>query len=115
MLERTLAEQIYPAFEEFLGEMTRHGSGGQLYGRITGHAITLRLDDGFEVAVERDRYREQSPMFPRLIFIHYYDESGRRYLTTDGIAWDRIRKPEVLTRLVEEYLRWRIRSLLGPA
>lgn len=112
MLEQTFGEQVYPAFEEFLSELTRQNIGGQIYGRATGYGITLRLDDGFEVAVERDRYREQAQVLPRLIFIHYYEEGGRRYLTTDGIAWDRITKPEVITRLVEEYKRWRILRLL---
>ncbi len=111
-LEQTLTEQVYPAFEEFLSEMTRHNIGGQIYGRGTGYAITLRLDDGFEVAVERERYREQAQLLPRLISTIYCEEGGRRYFTTDGIAWDRITKPEVITRLVEEYKRWRILRLL---
>lgn len=115
-LEQTLAEHVYPAFEEFLSEMTRHGIGGQIYGRGTGYAITLRLDDGFEVAVERDRYREQAQTLPRLIFVHYYEEGGRRYFTTDGISWDRITRPEVISRLLEEYKRWRLlRTLTGGA
>ena len=112
VLERTLAEEVHPAFEEFLSEMTRNGIGGQIYGRGTGYAITLRLDDGFEVAVERDRYREQAQILPRLIFVHYYEEGGRRHFTTDGISWDRITKSEVITRLFEEYKRWRIFQLL---
>lgn len=113
-LEQTLAEQVYPALEEFLSEMTRHGIGGQIYGRGTGYGITLRLDDGFEVAVERDRYREQAQTLPCLIFVHYHEEGGRRYFTTDGISWDRITRPEVISRLLEEYKRWRIlRTLTG--
>lgn len=112
LLEQTLAEQVYPAFEEFLGEITRHGIGGQIFGRNTGYAITLRLDDGFEVAVERDRYREQTHVLPRLIFVLYYEEGGRRYFTTDGISWDRVMKPEVLMRVVDEYKRWRVLRLL---
>lgn len=111
-LAKVLQERVYPAFEEFLGEMTRHGIGGQIYGRETGYAITLRLDDSFEVAVERDRYREQGQILPRLIFVLYYEDEGRRYFTTDGISWDRVTQPEVIRRLVEEYKRWRILRLL---
>ncbi len=113
MLTQTLEEQVYPAFEEFLSEMTRNGIGGQIYGRGTGYAMTLRLDDGFEVAVERDRYREQGQTLPRLVFILYYEEGGRRFFTTDGISWDRITKPEVIGRLFEEYKRWRILRMLA--
>lgn len=108
-LERTLAEEVYPAFEEFLAEMTRHGISGQIYGRTSGYGITLRLDDGFEVAVERDRYREQSQLLPRLIFVVYDEEQGRKYFSTSGVAWDRIRKAEVLARLLEEYKRWSLK------
>ncbi|HXG05567.1 MAG TPA: hypothetical protein VNO23_19395 [Candidatus Binatia bacterium] len=106
ILARTLREEVYPAFEEFLGEMTRHGVGGQIYGRDTTWMLTLRLDDGFEVAVERDRYREQAQLLPRLIFVVFSDEGGRRYYTTQGIAWDTIRRQEVLARVVDEYKRW---------
>src|SRR5262245_58412099 len=63
VLNRTLAEEIYPALEEFLSEMTRHGIGGQIYGRGSHHALTLRMDNGFEIAVERDRYRERPTSF----------------------------------------------------
>ena len=106
LLARTLREEVYPAFEEFLGEMTRHGVGGQIYGRDTTWALTLRMDDGFEVAVERDRYREQAQLLPRLVFLVYNDDGGRRYFTTQGIAWDNIRRPEVIARVVDEYKRW---------
>ena len=113
VLERTLADQVYPAFEEFLSEMTSHGIGGQLYGRDTGYAITLRLDDGFEVAVQRDRHREQSQLLPGLIFVRYVEKDGRYYLKTDGISWDRIKKPEILANLVEEYKHWHVVRLLA--
>gem|GEM_PF-2381298 len=108
LLARTLREEVYPAFEEFLGEMTRHGVGGQIYGRDTPWGITLRLDDGFEISVERDRHREQTHMLPRLILLVYHDEGGRRYFTTQGVAWDTIRRAEVLARVVDEYKRWYI-------
>lgn len=111
-LDHTLAEHVYPAFEEFLGEMTHHGIAGQIYGQGSGYAVALRLDDGFEVAVERDRYREQGQILPRLILVLYYDEGGRRYFTTDGISWDGITRPEVITRLLEEYKCWRVRRML---
>ena len=112
LIGQTLSEQVYPAFEEFLSEMTRHGIGGQIYGRDTGYAVTLRLDDSFEVAVERDRYREQAHVLPRLIFVLYYEEGGRRHFTTDGISWDGVTKPEVVTRMFEEYKRWRVLRML---
>jgi hypothetical protein len=112
-LARTLDEQVYPAFEEFLSEMSRHGVDGQLYGRGTGWAITLAFDDGFEVAVERDRHREQSHLLPRLIFVNYMEKDGRRYLITDGVAWDRIGRAEAVSRVLEEYKRWRLLSLLS--
>lgn len=108
LLEATLTAEIYPAFEDFLGEMTRHGVGGQIYGRDSGYAITLRLDDGFELAVERDRYREQAQLLPRLIAVVYRDEGGRRYFTGDGVAWDRIKRAEAVCRVLEEYTRWHL-------
>jgi hypothetical protein len=113
MLDRTLADEVYPAFEEFLAEMTRHGIAGQIYGRTSNYALTLRLDDGFEVAVERDRYREQSQLLPRLIFVTYDEEHGRKYFATSGVACDRITKAEVLARLLEEYKRWYLRHFTG--
>jgi hypothetical protein len=112
-LELTLSEQVYPAFEEFLSEMTRHGIGGQIFGRGSGYTVTLRLDDGFEVAVERDRYREQAHLVPRLIFAIYSEEGCRRCFTTDGISWNRIQKAEVIERLLMEYKRWRLLLLLA--
>jgi hypothetical protein len=118
VLQQTISEEIYPAFEEFLGEMTRLSIAGQIYGRTSPCALVLKLEDGFEVAVERDRYREQTHLMPRLILVTYSDEAGRHYGTTQGIAWDRIKKAEVLGRLVDEYKRFRVQRrstrLYGP-
>jgi hypothetical protein len=109
-LERTLADEVYPALEEFLSEMTRHGIGGQIYGRGTDFLLHLRLDDGFEVAVERYRYREQAHTLPRLVFMTYREEGGHRYCITQGISWDRVKKLEVIAQLVQEYKRWYIQG-----
>lgn len=113
VLNRTLAEEVYPALEEFLGEMTSHGIGGQIYGRGSNYALTLRMDDGFEVAVERDRYREQAHLLPRLVLVVYYEEAGRRYSVVHGAACDRLRKSEILGRVLDEYKRWSLQRIVS--
>jgi len=107
-LQWTLAEEVYPAFEELLDEFTRNGIGGQIYGRDTDYALVLRLDDGFEVAVQRELYREQSHLLPRLIFVTYMEEGGRRFFVTNGIACDFIKRPEVTRRVLDEYRHWKL-------
>ena len=114
-LQRTLSEEVYPAFEELLDEFTRNGIGGQIYGRGTDYAVILRLDDGFEITVERERYREQSHLLPRLLFVQYLDDGGRRYFITNGIACDFIKKAEVIRRVVDEYRHWKIVQSTSPA
>lgn len=113
VLNRTLAEEVYPALEEFLSEMTRHGVGGQIYGRGSNYALTLKMDDGFEIAVERDRYREQTHLLPRLVFVVYYEEAGRRYSVVHGAACDRLKKVEILDRMLEEYKRWSLQRIVS--
>lgn len=114
VLQRTLAEEVYPAFEELLDEFTKSGIGGEIYGRDTGYAVSLRLDEGFEVAIERERYREQSHLLPRLIFIQYIEQGGRRYCVTNGISCDFIKKPEVIRRILDEYRHWKIVRGISP-
>jgi len=114
-LQWTLSEEVYPAFEELLDEFTRNGIGGQIYGRDTDYTVILRLDDGFEVSVERERYREQSHLLPRLLFVQHLEEGGRQYFITNGIACDFIKKPEVIRRVVEEYRHWKIVRGISPA
>lgn len=113
-LKQTLENEIAPGFDEFLGELSHHGRHGHVLGRGTGYAITLRLDDGFEISVERDRYREYPGALPRLISMRTQEEKGRRYQTSDGIAWDGIQKDEVVARVIQEYKRWLIQDFLNP-
>ncbi len=113
VLNRTLGEEVYPALEEFLSEMTRHGIGGQIYGRGSNYALTLRMDDGFEIAVERDRYREQAHLLPRLVLVVYYEEAGRRYSVAHGTTCDRLKKVEILGRVLEEYKRWSLQRIVS--
>ncbi|MGH7391424.1 MAG: hypothetical protein ACREM3_18485 [Candidatus Rokuibacteriota bacterium] len=113
VLNRTLAEEAYPALEEFLSEITRHGIGGQIYGRGSNYALTLRMDDGFEIAVERDRYREQAHLLPRLVLVVYYEEAGRRYSVVHGTACDRLKKTEILGRILDEYKRWSLQRIVS--